>query len=632
MLRIEKLKKSYGAEALFEDVSFIVNPGERVGLVGRNGHGKTTLMRIISGEESVDSGVVLAPKFYRIAHLSQHLDFTEKTVIAEAAGSIPADEDGCDQSWRADAILAGLGFGAEELAADPWTLSGGFQVRLNLVKALLSDPNLLLLDEPTNYLDIVSLRWLRGFLRAWRGELIIITHDRGFMDSVTTHTLGIHRRRVRKVMGPTWKLYEQIALEEEVHEKTRRNEEKKIQEVERFIERFRSKATKASLVQSRVKALEKKERLEVLGAIKNLDFEFNYSRYNPKVLMDVRGVSFSYDKDIEPIINNLSLTIGRRDRIAVVGRNGKGKSTFMNILAGGLEPCSGDVQRGLDMRPGYFAQTNVVRLDPERTIEEEMIAAEPDANRTRARSVCGAMLFEGDRALKKISVLSGGEKSRVMLGKILLSPINLLLLDEPTNHLDMDSVESLVEAIEAFDGAVVIVTHSETVLERVADRLLVFDRGRAELFEGTYGEFLDKVGWAGEEGAGGSKGNGKGRAREVGGVSKKEARRLRALIKKERTAALAPLRKRTTEVEAEITGLEKKLSELGVSLQDAYGSEDTDSIAALSKAHHETESRIESLFGELERLSADMDARAGAFDERLSALGGSTPLSSGGAE
>ncbi len=633
MLRVEKLKKSYGADVLFEDVSFVVNPGERIGLVGRNGHGKTTLLKIISGVEDYDSGAVNAPRHYTVAHLSQHLEFTCPTVAAEAVSAIPPDPDGIDQSWRAEAMLQGLGFTEEDMTTDPWKLSGGYQVRLNLVKALLSEPNMLLLDEPTNYLDITSLRWLRGFLRSWRGELILITHDRGFMDSVTTHTLGIHRKRARKVAGPTAKLYEQIATEEEVYEKTRVNSEKKVREVERFIERFRAKATKASAVQSRVKALEKKERLGVLEAIRSLDFEFNYSRYSPKLAADMRGVSFSYPGG-EPLINDLSIAIGKKDRIAVVGPNGRGKSTLMNLLAGVLTPSAGTIQKGEGLKTGYFAQTNVARLDPGRTVEEEMLASEPDSNRTRARTICGAMLFEGDLALKKIGVLSGGEKSRVMLGKILLSPINMLLLDEPTNHLDMDSVDSLVDALEAFDGAVVMVTHSESILESIADRLIVFDRGRVDVFDGTYGEFLDRVGWAGEDAPAGRSRSGAEAAPESGGgvgagksaacapvVNKREARKLRAAIMAERASVLAPVRKRTEEVEREITALEKRLPVINAELEVACNASDNAAIGELSKKLHDTESGIERLFMELEELHAEHDSKARDFDERLKAAG-----------
>ena len=254
MLSVSGLCKSYGKQVLFEDVSFQVGPGERVGLVGRNGHGKTTLFRVLLGEESADEGKIAVPSGYRIGHLAQRLEFRHPTVLAEAASALPRREDGTDETYKAKAVLAGLGFDEADLSRPPAELSGGFQVRLNLARVLVSTPDLLLLDEPTNYLDIVSIRWLRRFLCAWKGALMLITHDRDFMDSVTTHTMAIHRCRVRKLPGNTEKLYGQILQEEMIHEQTRANDERKREEAEAFINRFRAQATKAKAVQSRIKA------------------------------------------------------------------------------------------------------------------------------------------------------------------------------------------------------------------------------------------------------------------------------------------------------------------------------------------------------------------------------------------
>jgi len=245
MLKVSGLEKSYGRQDLFDNVSFVINPGERVGLVGKNGHGKTTLFRMILGQEQPDSGVITAPSYYTIGHLSQHIHFTEDTVLKEGCLGLKPSEYGIDESYKVKAILTGLGFSEEDFDRNPAEFSGGYQVRINLAKVLVSEPNLLLLDEPTNYLDIVSVRWLIRFLRDWPNELLIITHDRDFMDNVTTHTMAIHRSKVKKIAGDTYKLYEQIATEEEVYEKTRVNDEKKRKEVEEFVNRFRAKASKA---------------------------------------------------------------------------------------------------------------------------------------------------------------------------------------------------------------------------------------------------------------------------------------------------------------------------------------------------------------------------------------------------
>ncbi|HMO16469.1 MAG TPA: ATP-binding cassette domain-containing protein [Oligoflexia bacterium] len=499
MLSVSNLKKSFGSQTLFEDITFVLSPGERVGLVGRNGHGKSTLFRMILGEEHPDSGIITWPKDYKIGHLSQHLSFTEPNILDEACLALPLLDDCWKETYKAEAMLHGLGFSENDFSRSPSEFSGGFQIRLNLAKLLLSEPNLLLLDEPTNYLDIVSVRWLERFLQEWAGEAIIITHDRTFMDMVTTHTLAIHRGKTKKVEGSTEKLYQTLAEEEELYEKTRLNEDKKRKEIEKFVVRFRAKASKAKSVQSRVKQLEKMEVAEELSNIDDLDFSFRESPFPGKWLMQVESASFSYTPESEAIIPPITLSVGKTDRIAIIGPNGKGKTTLLNLLAGEYKPVSGNITYNDNTRLSYFGQTNIDRLSPANTVESEIAAVDPEKSRTIVRSICGAMMFEGDLALKKISVLSGGERSRVMLGKILVTPSNLLFLDEPTNHLDMQSIDSLVEAIEQFSGAVLIVTHSEMLLHRIANKLIVFDRGTVKIFDGTYQDFLDRVGWEEED-------------------------------------------------------------------------------------------------------------------------------------
>jgi ATP-binding cassette subfamily F protein 3 len=529
MIQANNLDKCYGRQVIFNKAGFILNPGERVGLVGRNGHGKTTLFKMILGQERPDSGSISIPGGYKIGHLSQHISFSEKTVLQEACLSL-SSEDGIDETYKAEIILMGLGFTMEDFSSAPMDLSGGYQVRLNLAKVLVSDPHLLLLDEPTNYLDILSLRWLTQFLRSWKKELIIITHDREFMDGVTTHTMAIHRCNMRKEAGPTEKVYQQLLLEEEIHEKTRVNDNKKRKETEDFINRFRAKASKASAVQSRVKALQKKGSLEKLTEIKNLDFEFKSARFTGKQLMEVNDLSFSFDNDSPPLIDGLSISVGKRDRIAIIGKNGKGKTTLLNLLAKELKTKTGTVSHHVQLEMAYFGQTNIDRLNPYKTIEEEIMDVHPDGNRGATRKICGTMMFSGDNALKKISVLSGGEKSRVLLGKLLVSPSNMLMLDEPTNHLDMESNDSLVEAIDAFNGSVIIVTHSEMLLHALATRLIVFDDGKVTLFDGTYQDFLDRVGWKSENDAAAS--CVKKTKPKIKSVNKKQLRRERAAMLK----------------------------------------------------------------------------------------------------
>ena len=500
MLQVTNIEKSYGKQLLFDGVSFTINPRERVGLVGRNGYGKSTLFRMILGEEHADSGTITLPSGYTVGHLSQHIHFTEESVLKEACLALPPNEDHRDETYKAEAILHGLGFTNDDFDTPPSSLSGGYQVRLNLAKVLVSEPNLLLLDEPTNYLDIVSVRWITQFLRAWRNELIIITHDRDFMDSVTTHTMIIHRCKMRKIAGGTQKLYDQILMEEEIYEKTRQNDEKKRKEIEQFVNRFRAQATKARAVQSRIKALAKHENLDKLEEIKTLDFKFRAAPFEAKWLMTVEDLSFSFSPHSPKLVEGLSFAVGKKDRIAVIGKNGKGKTTLLNLLAKELSSGNGDIKVHANTKIGYFGQTNINRLRPDKTALQEIMDTHPDNSQGESRAICGLMMFEGDNALKKVSVLSGGEKSRVLLGKLLVSPSNLLLLDEPTNHLDMESIDSLIEAINAFQGAVVIVTHSELILEAVATKLIVYDNDAVSVFEGTYLDFLERVGWSDEGG------------------------------------------------------------------------------------------------------------------------------------
>ncbi len=617
MLRIENLSKSYGTQVLFAGVTVNINRGERVGLVGRNGHGKTTLLRLMTGEETPDSGSIVAPKGYRVGYLKQQLDFTVPTVLDEAALGLPDEEK--DQVWRAEKVLAGLGFSPEEMSRPPETFSGGFQVRLNLAKLLVSDSDLLLLDEPTNYLDIVAIRWLERFFRSWRGELLMVTHDRSFMDSVTTHTMGIHRRRIRKMPGDTARYYGQIALEEEVHEKSRINIERKRKQTEEFIRKFRAKARLVGLVQSRIRTLEKQKVPDRLEAIRSLDLIFRSAPTEAKVILQCRDLGYRWAPELPDLFNDLDLTVAKGDRIAVVGPNGKGKSTFLRVLAGELEAGTGTVGVHGTTRVGFYGQTNVERLEPNRTVVEELVAGEPDGSVQKARGVAGTMMFEGDAALKKISVLSGGEKSRVLLGRLLLEPHNLLLLDEPTNHLDMDSCEALLNALEEFEGAVIIVTHNEMFLHNLAQRLVVFDRGRSSIFEGTYQNFLDEVGWESEEdeGKADTETRGHGDAeKEQKKESKKGTRKERARLLQEKSKELSPFREKAQKLEKVIEEMETKIEQVNEKLIDASTSGDGEVIGALSKELSDLKTDLEDRYEELFKTTEELEQLEEKWEEQ----------------
>jgi ATP-binding cassette subfamily F protein 3 len=617
MLTVGNLTKSFGGQLLFEDASFQINARERVGLVGRNGHGKTTLFRLIVGDEHPDTGTISLPKGYRIGYVRQHLEFTEETVLKEAMRMLPEEER--DHHWKVEKILAGLGFSNEDMRRHPGEFSGGYQVRLNLAKVLASEPDLVLLDEPTNYLDISSIRWVERFLMNWPRELMLITHDRGFMDKVVTHTVGIHRKKVRKIAGNTEKLYSQIAQEEEIYEKTRTNDERRRKKIEEFISRFRAKARLANLVQSRIKTLEKQKKGEKLESIKTLEFSFRTRPFRGKYPLTARNVSFSYNPAL-PLIKDFSITVGAGERVCMVGRNGQGKTTLLKLLAGGLTPQHGEIVCNPGVTKGYFEQTNVRSLVDTRTVEEEILYAHPDVDRQLARNICGAMMFEGNAALKKIAVLSGGEKSRVMLGKLLVTPQNLLLLDEPTNHLDMYSCDALLAAIDSFEGAVVIVTHNEMFLHALADRLVVFQNDRVSVFEGSYQRFIDSGGWGDEEP--GSKSAREDAGGEGSGVkmTKKEKRRKRSEIITERAKILKPLEMRIVRLESDIESQEEALNELNDAMLDASQAQDGKRIVKISQSIHEAQSAIDRLFIELEELAGILEAKTAVFQEKLDQL------------
>ncbi len=493
MIRVKDLSISFSGRDVFTDASFIINNREKIGLIGRNGSGKSTFLKLILKKLEPDSGVVEIPRDYKIGHLEQHISFLHNTVLEEICSVLPPERE--HEGWKGENILFGLGFVPEDLQKDPKQFSGGYQVKLNLAKLLLVEPQMLLLDEPTNYLDIHSIRWLKEFLQDWDGELILVTHDRSFMDAVITHTLVIHRKAFKKVPGNTQGVREKIASEEEIYEKTRINEDKQRQKTQEWIDRFGAKASMASRAQSRVKMLEKQDVKEKLVHVETLDFKFNHTPYISKEnMIEAEGLAFGYNPE-NLLIQNLSFKIADGEKICIIGKNGKGKSTLLKLFTNDLQAVKGNVKINGKTEIGYFGQMNIDRLDNNRSVYEELQKVDEKLPVTRVRQVCGNMMFSSDLANKKIGVLSGGEKSRVTLGKILLKGVNLLLLDEPTNHLDMESCEALMQAIKSFEGAVIMVTHDEYFLKQIANKLIVFDDNKTFTFEDSYEFFLKRVGW-----------------------------------------------------------------------------------------------------------------------------------------
>ena len=633
MIQVQNVSKSFGVQVLLDGASMLVGDHERVGLVGRNGCGKSTLFKMILGQECLDGGSIDIPKKYTLGYLQQHLNFTHATVHEEACSVLKPNEDGWIEEHKVEAILFGLGFDEESMHKSPMLLSGGFQIRLNLAKVLASEPDMLLLDEPTNYLDIVSMRWLSRFLRNWKGEVLLITHDHHFMDEVCTHTAGIFRHKIRKVKGSVEKLRETVAEEEEVAQRTQENEAKKKAQLEQVIERFRYKAAKAAMVQSKIKAAAKLATGERLTHERNLEFSFTEAGFPGKRMLQIKGLSFAYPNRTEDgtvqgmgpeLITDLTMEVFKGDRIAIIGPNGRGKTTLLNLIAKELSPTAGEISHNPNLQINYFGQTNINRLNLDNTVEEEIASAiEEVAQKSRARGLAGLMMFSGDAALKKVKVLSGGERSRVLLGKILASPCNMLLLDEPTNHLDMESIESLIDALEDYEGTAMVVTHDEELLHAFATRLVVFDGGKCRVFEGTYADFLEKVGWASEKKPGGSEsanikvsnidvktdgGNASANNAAGGAPRAKEDRKARADYIAERSKVIKPLEKKLAKLEEDIAKAEALGGELEAKLVTASETGDGNAITAIAKDMDDNKKKVDQLYEDWEKVSAELEA------------------------
>jgi ATP-binding cassette subfamily F protein 3 len=605
MIQLTNLSKSFGDQTLFKDVNLKLSHGQKIGLVGRNGSGKSTLFKIILGEESYDSGDVSIPKNYMIGTLKQHLVFTEPTVREECALVLPEDEQW--NFYKIEKLLFGLGFTAEDLEKDPMSFSGGYQIRINLVKLLATEPNMLLLDEPTNYLDLPSLRWLKGFIKEFEGEVILITHDRDFMDSVTTHTMGVQRKGLRLIQGDSYKYYATLEMEDETYEKTKANQDKKRKELEEFVARNKARASTAALAQSKQKELDKMDDMEDLQNDATLSFNFNYKDTPAKVIFRAESLGFGYNPD-EPLFENVTFAMEKGKRLAIIGKNGKGKSTLLNYIAGELPLQQGKLDYHPSTTFAHFGQTNIERLNVKSTIVDEIASVSKDIGIPQARNIAGRMMFSGDLGDKKVEVLSGGERSRVMLGKIIATPANLLFLDEPTNHLDMQSIDALADAIDDFEGSLIMVTHSEMLLRRLADALIIFHKGGAEYFEGTYDEFLEKIGWEEEEGA---------PKKKKPKINHKERKKLRKAVTQERNELRKPYTKEIKFCEEKIEEVEAALELKNEELEKASNSGDNASIMELSREVGLVQQEVDALFERLEIATEKDDEIVAEYELKL---------------
>jgi ATPase subunit of ABC transporter with duplicated ATPase domains len=534
MISFSNVSKQYGRQVLFVDASFQLNPGEKAGLVGPNGAGKSTLFRMIVGEESADDGVVSVPKKLTIGMFRQEVDeMSGRSVIDEAiAGSgrlgdlhhelielehamgDPSREDydhvlerfghvqeeyqhlgGYELEARAREVLHGLGFADEQIDGDVGALSGGWKMRVSMAKILLGSFDVLLLDEPTNHLDIESIVWLERFLKSVPATILMTSHDRDFMNRIVTKVVEIDDGDINTYNGD----YDFYVREREIsvanQEAAYARQQAKLAKEQRFIDRFSAHAAKAAQVQSRVKMLEKQERLELPKKRVAMKFDFRSPQRSGDDVVHLKSVSKAFGA--RTIYDNFNFHIRRGERWCVMGKNGAGKSTLLKMIAGSLSPDTGDVRLGASLKLGYFSQQALDVLDPELTVWEQMQKDYPLESIGVLRSILGAFQFSGDDVEKRIRSLSGGEKSRLVMARMLLDPPNFLVLDEPTNHLDLATKEMLVDALKDFQGTMLFVSHDRTFLRGLSNRVLELagDEHEAPLtYGGSYVEYVEKTG------------------------------------------------------------------------------------------------------------------------------------------
>ncbi len=591
MLNVHNLSVSFGGEYLFEEISFRLNGGDRVGLIGKNGAGKSTLLKLLTKDMPLDTGTIAMEKGIKIGFLRQDIDFEQgRTVLEESyqafeeikqlesqlehinhqlAERTDYESEGYNQlmidlgdithryeivggynyQGETEKILLGLGFKREDFDKKTDTFSGGWRMRIELAKLLLQSNDVLLLDEPTNHLDIESILWLEQFLNNYTGAVVIVSHDKMFLDNVTNRTIEISLGRIYDYNKPYSKF---LKLRGEIKEQqlnAQKNQEKEIQQAERLIEKFRAKSTKASMAQSLIKKLDKMERIEVDqddNAVMNLRFPVSITP--GKVVAEMEHLSKSYGE--KEVLKNINLLLERDSKTAFVGQNGQGKSTLAKIMVGELDH-TGKMKLGHNVQIGYFAQNQAEYLDGSKTVLDTMIDAATEKNRSRVRDILGSFLFSGDDVEKYVKVLSGGERNRLALAKMLLQPFNVLVMDEPTNHLDIQSKNVLKQALRNFDGTLIVVSHDRDFLQGLTDKVYEFRDKKIKEYLGDINYYLDQR-----------------KAADFRAIEKKQEEVRSKTVKKdssndyEAQKKLKSLKNKLSSVESKVSQLEKKIAEI----------------------------------------------------------------------
>jgi len=587
MISINNLTFEIGSRALYDEANWHIKPGDKAGLIGANGTGKSTLLKLIVGEYNPTSGTISMAKDLKIGYLNQDLlsYHSDRSILHVAMEAFERQNqlhaeieillrkletdysddvlnklsdrqlefealDGYNIEFRAHEILAGLGFSEDEQQRPLATFSGGWRMRVMLARILLQAPDILLLDEPTNHLDLPSIKWLESYLQAFDGAIVIVSHDRYFLDRIINKTVEARKGKLTVYAGNYSFYLEEKALREEIQSNQFKNQQAKIKQEERLIERFRAKASKAKMVQSRIKALDRMEKVDdVDDDNPEVNFSFKFSKPSGRHVVTLENISKSYS-NID-ILKNTDGLIEKGDKIALIGANGKGKSTLLRIVADADKEYTGKSTKGHNVSQTFFAQHQLEALHLENTILQELVTFAPKHTETELRSILGCFLFTGDDVFKKIKVLSGGEKSRVALAKALTADANFLVLDEPTNHLDMASVNILIQALQQYEGTFIVVSHDRYFLEHVANKIWFIEDKQIKEYPGTYEEYEE---WSSK--------------RVVKTVDKTEKKLVKEQAKKEIAQPSEDRHKILQKKNKELATLEQQISEHETSLKE----------------------------------------------------------------
>jgi ATP-binding cassette, subfamily F, member 3 len=645
MLSLTNISKSYGEQELFSAVNINVGARDRIALIGPNGSGKTTLFEIIAGNISPDTGSVAVRKDVTIGYARQEITpFSSdrllehvlqssnklagiehrmrllQEALAEEGGGEDSGElleelgelqhryeaaGGYNVEHEAEVILSGLGFKKTDFTRPLHEFSGGWLMRVSLAKLLALNPDLLLLDEPTNHLDLESCLWFEDYLKSYPGAVLVTSHDRAFLNRVARKIISIEKEEVIFYHGN----YDDFMIARENDLQTRaataRRQEQRMKKEMRFIERFRYKATKAAQVQSRLKLMAKVERIEVPRATSKIHFAFPEPARSGEEVITLKNLYKAYDGNI--VYRDLNLTLKRGDRVALVGANGAGKTTLLKILAGVLPFEEGERKLGHNVGTAYYAQYQLELLEPQNNLLDELRRIAPDEQEQKLRGLLGAFLFSGDDAYKKVAVLSGGEKSRLAIAKMLLRPANFLLMDEPTNHLDINSREILTDALDAYHGTLCFITHDQMLIRDIANKIIEIRNGASLVYNGNYDDFL-----AWKEGLSENPDNGKaGKPISLKDASPKEVQRQRKAAEGELRNSFfrqnSPVKKRIREIETLLEEMEAEFKDLEnyFSTPENYG--DAAEMTAATRRHGELKKTIAQLTEEWEKLSVECE-------------------------